>query len=132
MNLKKIIIGEKMPDKNDPKYKDLHDSSVKAGKTFAETVRLDKAAAKVQTFASRFPKIFLSIIFGFVLFSVALNLYRMSTAVSHKRQPSSAVERQEKELRFRRHNGGSRQHVERTTQVSNPTSTRNYENNRQD
>ena len=53
MNLKKIIIGEKMPDKNDPKYKDLHDSSVKAGKTFAETVRLDKAAAKVQTFASR-------------------------------------------------------------------------------
>jgi len=24
MNLKKIIIGEKMPDKNDPKYKDVH------------------------------------------------------------------------------------------------------------
>ena len=131
MNLKKIIIGEKMPDKNDPKYKDLHDSSVKAGKTFAETVRLDKAAAKVQTFASRYPKIFLCIIFGFVLFSVALNLYRMSTAVSHKRQPSSAVERQEKELRFNRHHGREQQ-TEKTSQVSNPSNTKDYEHHRQD
>lgn len=70
MNLKKIIIGEKMPDKNDPKYKDLHDSSVKAGKTFAETVRLDKAAAKVQGFASRYPKIFFFASFSALSFSV--------------------------------------------------------------
>ena len=31
MNIKQIIIGEKMPDKNDPKYKELHESSVEAG-----------------------------------------------------------------------------------------------------
>ena len=41
------------------------------------------------------PKLFLCIIFGFVLFSIGLNLYRMSNAVSYRSNPSSAVERQE-------------------------------------
>lgn len=131
MNIKKIIFGEKMPDKNDPKYKELHESSMEAGKTFAQTVRLDKAAAKVQGFASRYPKLFLCVIFGFVLFSVALNLYHMTTAVSHQRQPSSAVERQEKELRFRRHHGSTR-NGEKTSPVSNHQSIDDYENNRKD
>lgn len=76
MNIKKVILGEKVPDKDDPNYKKRHEEGVEAGKSFARTMRLDKAAAKVQHFASTYPKLFLCLIFGFVLFSVGLNLYR--------------------------------------------------------
>ncbi len=103
MEIKRIVFGEKVPDKNDPNYKEKHEKTVEAGKSFAKTMRLDKAAAKVQGFATAHPRMFLAGIFGFVLFSLALNLYRMSQAVTYKNQPSSAVERQEKALRLNRH-----------------------------
>lgn len=48
MNIKKVILGEKVPDKDDPTYKKRHEEGVEAGKSFARTMRLDKAAAKVQ------------------------------------------------------------------------------------
>lgn len=109
MEIKKIVFGEKVPDKDDPNYKEKHEKTVEAGKSFAKTMRLDKAAAKVQGFATAHPKTFLSIIFGFVLLSVGLNLYRMSQAVTYKKQPSSAVERQEKALHLNRHHTQKKQ-----------------------
>lgn len=119
MNIKKVILWEKVPDKDDPNYKKRHEEGVEAGKSFARTMRLDKAAAKVQHFASAYPKLFLCLIFGFVLFSVGLNLYRMSTAVSYRSKPSSAVVRQEKELRFNRHhaNDGERKEIKTNNNV---------------
>lgn len=103
MGFKKILFGEKVPDKDDPKYKERYEKDVAAGKSFAQALHLDRAAACVQGFATRHSRLFLAIIFAFVLFSVGLSLYRMSQAVTYKPRPSSAVERQEKELRFRRH-----------------------------
>lgn len=103
MEVKKMIFGEKVPDKDNPKYKEKHENTVEAGKNFAKAVKLDKLAMNVQRFASGHPKLFLVVIFAFVLFSIGLNLYRMSTAVSYKQHPSSAIERQEKVLRFNRH-----------------------------
>lgn len=101
--IKKMLLGEQMPDKEDPNYTEKHEKCVEAGKSFAQKMRLDKAAASVQRFASSHPKLFLCLIFSFVLFSVGLNLYRMSKAVTYRNQPSSAVQRQEKELHFKRH-----------------------------
>ena len=40
MSLKKIIIGEPMPDKNDPKYKERYEREVEAGRKFAEKIKL--------------------------------------------------------------------------------------------
>ena len=94
MSWKKFIIGEKMPDKDDPAYKEKREQANKAGKTFAETLRLNKAAACVQGFATRHNKLFLALVFGFVLFSVSLNLYRMCTAVQYQHHPASAKENQ--------------------------------------
>ena len=128
MNIKKVILGEKVPDKDDPNYKKQHEQSVEAGKSFAQAMRLDKAAAKVQHFASHYPKVFLCLIFGFVLFSVGLNLYRMSTAVSYRNHPSSAVERQEKELHFNRH----QTHGKKDNKGNNTPQTEEYEHHRQD
>ena len=130
MEIKKIIFGEKMPDKDDPNYKEKHEKCVNAGKSFARTLRLDKAAAKVQRFASTYPKLFLCIIFGFVLFSIGLNLYRMSNAVSYRSNPSSAVERQEQQLQFKRHHAPAKRD---NKEIDNPTNeTEAYEDYRQD
>ena len=35
MGIKKIILGEPMPDKNDPKYKQKYERDVEAGRKFA-------------------------------------------------------------------------------------------------
>ena len=130
MEIKKIIFGEKMPDKDDPNYKEKHEKCVNAGKSFARTLRLDKAAAKVQRFASTYPKLFLCIIFGFVLFSIGLNLYRMSNAVSYRSNPSSAVERQEQQLHLKRHHERAKRD---NKEIANPTNeTEAYEAYRQD
>ena len=44
MNIKRMIFGEKMPDKDDPKYKERYEREVKAGRKFAETLHIDKFA----------------------------------------------------------------------------------------
>ena len=53
MNIKgfrRMLLGEKMPDRNDPKYKERYERDVEAGRKFAKATRIDKAAAKVQGF----------------------------------------------------------------------------------
>ena len=49
MNIKgfrRMLFGEQMPDKNDPKYKERYERDVDAGRKFAKATRIDKAAAK--------------------------------------------------------------------------------------
>ena len=76
-NWKKFIMGEKMPDKDDPQYKDKYEKDVDAGRRFAKWSKLDKVAARVQHFANNHTKAFLTIVFGFIFISFAMNIYRM-------------------------------------------------------
>ena len=77
MSWKKMIMGEKMPDKDDPKYRDRYEKEVDAGRRFAKATKIDKAAAAVQRFANAHKKTFLAIVFGFIIMSFAGNLIRM-------------------------------------------------------
>lgn len=52
MSLKKIIIGEPMPDKNDPKYKERYEREVEAGRKFAEKIKLPWLFGKIQLWAN--------------------------------------------------------------------------------
>ena len=102
MNIKgfrRMLFGEKMPDKNDPKYKERYERDVDAGRKFAKATRIDKAAAKVQGFANTHRTLFLAIIFGFVVGGLAWNIYRL--AVVYRYQPSrrTATEMQDSLLR---------------------------------
>ena len=45
---KRMLFGEKMPDKDDPQYKERYEREVQAGHKFAKATRIDQAAAKVQ------------------------------------------------------------------------------------
>ena len=67
MGWKKLIFGEKMPDKDDPKYEKRYKKEVEAGRKAARFLRIDKMAGCAQRFACKHPKWFLGIVFGIVL-----------------------------------------------------------------
>lgn len=95
MGWKKLIFGEKMPDKDDPKYREQYEKEVNAGRRAARFLGIDKAAACVQKFALRFPRLFLTMVFGLVIFCLGHNLYRIATVANIPRERTTATERQE-------------------------------------
>ena len=99
MSWKKFFLGDKMPDKDDPKYQKQYEREVSTGRKFAEKIHLDVPFRGAQRFANRFPMLFLCIVFGFVGICLCLNIYRMTTA--YRARPSrhvTATERQEHRL----------------------------------
>ena len=101
MNIKRMIFGEKMPDKDDPKYKERYEREVKAGRKFAETLHIDKFAASIQRFADRHRTAFLVIVFGFVVGSFVWNIYRLAVVYNHKPNQRTATGMQDSLLRQR-------------------------------
>lgn len=104
MNIKgfrRMLFGEKMPDKTDPQYKERYERDVQAGRKFAQATRIDRAAAKVQGFANAHRTLFLVVVFGFVIGIFAWNVYRLT--VVYRRQPTgrTATEMQDSVLRQR-------------------------------
>lgn len=102
MSWKKLIMGEKMPDKNDPRYKERYEKEVSAGRKVARFLKIDKAAAATQRFADRWPKLFLGIVFGIVIFCFVLNVYRLSQVATKANDYQTAVEKQESIYKERR------------------------------
>ncbi len=98
---KRMLLGEKMPDRDDPQYKARYEREVSAGRRFARITRIDKAAAKVQGFANLHRTLFLVIVFGFIAASLAWNIYRVSV-VFHRPAQRTATEMQDSVLRSRR------------------------------
>ena len=95
MSWKKMFIGEKMPDKDDPKYREQYEQEVAAGRKFAQLTKIDKLAGKIQAFALNHKKAFLMIVFGFILASFGLNVYRIGKVYSLQKSPSTEVNQQE-------------------------------------
>lgn len=88
-----------MPDKDDPQYQKQYEREVSSGRRFAERLHLDRPFIGAQRFANRFPTLFLTLVFGFVLVCLCLNIYRMFSA--YHRQPVhtvTATERQEQRM----------------------------------
>ena len=101
MGWKKMLIGETMPDKDDPQYRKRYEDEVNAGRKFAQMTRIDKVAGKLQHFAIGHQKAFLIIVFGFIVFSFSLNIYRMGQVWSFHQTAISAIEQQDEMLRNR-------------------------------
>ena len=62
--LRRMLLGDKMPDKEDPKYKARYEREVEAGRKFAMFTRIDKAASCINRFANKHRVLFLIIVFG--------------------------------------------------------------------
>lgn len=103
MNIKRILFGEKVPDRDDPNYKKLREESEATGRKVATMLHLDKAVLFVQRFAMNHSRLFLVIIFTYVLWCLSLSLYRLNYALTHRPARSSAIQLQEQELNLRRH-----------------------------
>ena len=104
MNIKgfrRMLFGEQMPDKNDPKYKGRYERDVDAGRRFAKATRIDKAAARVQGFANTHRTLFLAIVFGFVVGGLAWNVYRLTVVCRYQPSRRTATEMQDSLLRER-------------------------------
>lgn len=91
MGWKKLIFGEKMPDKDDPKYKERYEKEVEAGRKTCRFLRLDKAAAAIQRFANGNPKFFLTLIFSVVIFCFSYNIWTICRVMgnSDKNRPTA-------------------------------------------
>lgn len=98
---RRMLLGEKMPNRNDPQYKERYEREVSAGRKFARITRIDKVAAKVQGFANLHRTLFLVIVFGFIAASLAWNIYRLSI-VFHRPAQRTATEMQDSVLHLRR------------------------------
>lgn len=96
-----MLFGEKMPDKNDPQYKERYERDVTAGRKFAKATRIDKVAAKVQGFANVHRTLFLVIVFSFVIGCFAWNVYRLTVVYRHNPVQRTATEMQDSVLRER-------------------------------
>ena len=97
--LKKMIVGEKMPDRDDPKYQKRYEEDVEAGRRFARILKLDVLAGHIQLFAEKHRRLFLAIVFGIILFCFGLNVYRFSRAYGVRRESQGVVRSQEEILR---------------------------------
>ena len=82
MGWKRLIVGEPMPDKNDPKYKERYEREVEAGKRFA-----DKA-----------------IVFGFVMVCFMMNVFYLMDVMQHQGQiKATAIERVDSAMQSKGH-----------------------------
>ena len=99
MGWKKLFVGEKMPDKDNPKYKQRYENELNAGRKFARIANPDVLAGMVQNFANNHRKLFLVIVFGLIILCLCLNIYRMAFVFNRQQSVQSATERQELILR---------------------------------
>ena len=83
---KNIIIGEKMPDKDDPKYREKYEKDVEAGRKFARITRIDRLAGHVQRFAERHRGAFLGIVIAIVAGCLAVNIVHFTEALRLHRE----------------------------------------------
>ena len=90
MSWKKFFVGEPVPDKNDPKYKERYERDKAAGETFARMTGLSALAAWIHRYASAHKVAFLVLVFGFVILLFILNVARMVRAY-HVSNGSKAV-----------------------------------------
>jgi hypothetical protein len=99
MGWKKIFSDIKMPDKNDPKYKERYEREVAAGEKFARVTGISKTVAYLQSVGERHKKAFVLTVFGIVVFLFLLNMYHLVSSFSHSGNNAVAIERMEKALR---------------------------------
>ena len=98
---RRMLLGEKMPDKHDPQYKARYEREVDAGRKFAKATRIDKAAAKVQGFANMHRTLFLVIVFAFVAAGLVWNIYRLTVVCGRQPAVRTATEMQDSLLQER-------------------------------
>ena len=97
MGWKKFFLGEPMPDKNDPKYRERYEREVKAGRVFADKTGISWLAQRLQAWGQDHKVLFLALV---------INLVRMVSAYGHSGDARAvAVERVDSAMKHRQDDG---------------------------
>ncbi|MBP5338763.1 MAG: hypothetical protein J6Z14_05585 [Prevotella sp.] len=99
MGFRRIILGEPMPDKNDPKYRERYEREVAAGRKFADAVGISWLARVTHTVACRNKMLFLVVVFGIVLACFTYNVITMVKVYNKSNKGSNAVEQVDRAMR---------------------------------
>lgn len=83
--LSRMILGERMPDRDDPKYRARYEKDVEAGRRFARATGVDRLAGRVQLFAERHSALFLGIVLAIVFGCLLINISHFSRALRIRR-----------------------------------------------
>jgi len=83
-NFKKFFVGEPMPDKNDPKYKERYERDVAAGQRFARASGLAWLGRHYCRWAENHKKLFFALMLGSMTFFAAANVYRLILSSQYK------------------------------------------------
>lgn len=103
MSWKRMIVGEPIPDKNDPKYKERYEKEVEAGRKFAEKSGLTWLIMKIQAWANHHRVAFLAISFGIVIGCFVLNIIGLVRSYNaSKNQKSNSVEQIDSAMNYQR------------------------------
>lgn len=90
MSWKKLIFGQPVPDRDDPKYKEKYEQQVDAGRRFADASGISWFARRSQQWGQSHKVLFLLFVFAFVISSFFFNVYRM-VSMYQKGSSSRAV-----------------------------------------
>ena len=102
MGFKKFFLGEPMPDKNDPRYRERYEREVAAGRRFADAVGISWLARKIHTAASHNKTLFLVVAFGIVLACFTFNVVTMVKVFNRSNSKgSNAVEQVDRAMQHR-------------------------------
>ena len=103
MGFRKFFLGEPMPDKNDPKYRERYEREVEAGRKFADASGISWAARHIHSSASKHKVLFLVIVFGIVLMCFVWNIVTMVKVYNKSNgKGSNAVEQVDRALQSHR------------------------------
>jgi len=97
-NIKRMIFGENIPSRLDPKYKDRYEKDLENGRRFARITRLDKLMGHIQCFANRRRRLSLVIVFAIILSCLIVNIYHLTLAFRSCGEHHSASQIQQKIL----------------------------------
>ena len=104
MGWKRLIVGEPMPDKNDPKYKERYEREVEAGKRFADKCGISWGAKRLQEVGQEHKMAFLAIVFGFVMVCFMMNVFYLMDVMQHQGQiKATAIERVDSAMQSKGH-----------------------------
>ena len=98
-NLRKMILGEKMPSKDEPKYRETYERDVEAGRQFAKRTRIDRLVGHVQKFADRHSGLFLGIVLAIVIGCFVINAYHFTKAYQLRKSQTESARTPEESIR---------------------------------
>lgn len=115
--IKRMIKGDAMPDQDDPRYQKKAERAQKAGMHFAELIRLDKLAYRIQEYANNNRRIFLSVFFSLIGIMLFFNIASTVSVLMSHNEKKSAIEAQHKMMKIHHDRRSQQSDSESETQL---------------